>query len=259
MRIIQELNKYKAYLIYSTKGMLKSEVSRSYLNRLWWLLDPLFYMLAYSFVSIVVFKAQQQYYQIYIIIGVVIWNFYNKVLQGSVKLVSTNQAVIAKVYVPKYIFLIRLILVNLFKLAISYFLILIMLVLWRVEFSWRILMIIPYTAALAFLTFGMGMILMHFGVYISDISNILTVLLRFQFYLSGIFYNMKKTLPDYAMKAVAVLNPVYDLIEGVRNNVLYEEGISNMPICLWCMISLILSVIGLITMYRKEGEYAKIT
>lgn len=258
MRFFNELKKYRNFLVYSTKGMLKSEVSTSYLNTLWWVLDPLFYMLAYSFVSIMVFRAQQQYYQIYIIIGVVIWNYYNKVLQGSVKLVSSNQAIISKVYVPKYIFLIRLILVNLFKLVISYALIFIMLMIWKAQVTPWLLMIIPLTMALVFLTFGAGMVLMHIGVYVSDVSNILTVVLRFQFYLSGIFYNMEKSLPNSFVKMVRIINPVYDLIEAFRKNVLYGSGSGYIEILYWMLVALAVSIFGVLAMYKKEGEYAKV-
>ncbi len=258
-RIGQELNKYRAYLLYSTKGELKSEVSNSYLNTLWWLLDPLFYMIVYSFVSIIVFRAKQQYYQIYIIIGVIIWSFYNRVLQGSVRLIASNQAVISKVYIPKYIFLLRLIGVNLFKLLISCFWVFSMMIIWRVPFSWRILQIIPYTVVLVLLVFSMGMILMHLGVYVSDTSNILTVVLRFQFYLSGIFYNIKAALPAPIPKIISVINPIYTIIEGVRENVLYGKSSDVLPVLIWSFLSIVLAILGLSIMYKREGEYAKVT
>ena len=42
--IINDFKIYKNYIFYSTKSKLKSEVSNSYLNALWWILNPLIYL-----------------------------------------------------------------------------------------------------------------------------------------------------------------------------------------------------------------------
>ena len=41
------MKKYWKYAIYSSKAQLKAEVANSYLNWLWWVLDPLCFMLIY--------------------------------------------------------------------------------------------------------------------------------------------------------------------------------------------------------------------
>ena len=43
------MKKYWKYAIYSSKAQLKAEVANSYLNWLWWVLDPLCFMLIYVF------------------------------------------------------------------------------------------------------------------------------------------------------------------------------------------------------------------
>ena len=55
-RVYCDFKKYYNYTVYSAKSSLKSEVANSRLNWLWWILDPLFFMLVYMFVSVVVFK-----------------------------------------------------------------------------------------------------------------------------------------------------------------------------------------------------------
>ena len=44
MRFVKDIKKYWTYAIYSAKAELKSEVASSYLNWLWWILDPLLFM-----------------------------------------------------------------------------------------------------------------------------------------------------------------------------------------------------------------------
>ena len=54
-KFFQDIKKYYKYIIYSTKSNLKTEVANSYLNWLWWIIEPLCFMLIYTFIFSVVF------------------------------------------------------------------------------------------------------------------------------------------------------------------------------------------------------------
>ena len=49
-RFFHDMQRYRRYMFYSAKAQLKNEVAGSFLNRLWWILDPLLFMLVYTFV-----------------------------------------------------------------------------------------------------------------------------------------------------------------------------------------------------------------
>ena len=59
-RFISDLKKYRNYTIYAAKSELKSEVANSHLSWLWWILDPLLFMIVYSFVALIVFDRGEQ-------------------------------------------------------------------------------------------------------------------------------------------------------------------------------------------------------
>ena len=77
-RFKDDLKKYWKYAIYSSNAQLKSEIANSYLNWLWWILDPLCFMLIYVFMFGYVFKSKQQYFAIFVFIGITLWDFFNK-------------------------------------------------------------------------------------------------------------------------------------------------------------------------------------
>ena len=87
-RFLKDTKKYYKYAIYSAKSKLQSEVASSYLNWLWWVLDPICFMLIYTLIFGVVFNAKEQYFTVFIFIGLTMWDFFNKTLQQSVKTVS---------------------------------------------------------------------------------------------------------------------------------------------------------------------------
>ena len=97
------LKKYYKYSVYAAKAELKSEITNSYLNWLWWFLDPISYMLIYTFIVEVVFKTTEQYFPVFVFIGLTTWDLFSKTVSGSVKLVKNNIGTINKVYLPKYI------------------------------------------------------------------------------------------------------------------------------------------------------------
>ena len=66
-KFFKDVKRYFNYMIYSAGAELRSEVANSYLGCLWWLLNPLFFMLIYAFISIVVFKSREAYFPIFVL------------------------------------------------------------------------------------------------------------------------------------------------------------------------------------------------
>ena len=97
-RFINDIKKYYKFTIYSAKSELKSEIANSHLSWLWWILDPLLFMMVYSFISIIVFSKSEPYFPVFVFIGLASWQFFEKTVKVSVKLVSNNRSIVSKVY-----------------------------------------------------------------------------------------------------------------------------------------------------------------
>ena len=92
------------------------------------------------------------------------WNFFTRGVTGSVEMVRANKAIITKVYLPKYILLLSKLLVNGFKMLVTFIVIAVMLVVFQVKITVNILGLLPIMVVLFLFTFGVGIILMHYGV-----------------------------------------------------------------------------------------------
>ena len=165
-RFVNDIKKYYKFTIYSAKSELKSEIANSHLSWLWWILDPLLFMMVYSFISIIVFSKSEPYFPVFVFIGLASWQFFEKTVKVSVKLVSNNRSIVSKVYLPKYILILQKMGVQGFKMMISYILVVIMMVGYRIHVGPVILYIIPIFLTLFVITFGFSTILMHFGVFV---------------------------------------------------------------------------------------------
>ncbi len=258
-RFVYDFRKYFAYARYSARLDLKSEVASSYLNWLWWILDPLLFMMVYTFIATIVFdRGNTKYFPLFVFVGLTFWNFFNKTVQSSVKLMRSNQAIVEKVYLPKFILVVQKMMVNGFKMLISFGLIVIMMLIYRVPITFNILYIIPILLLLLLLTFGVSCIVLHFGVYVDDLSNIMNVVLRLMFYMSGIFYNVVDRLPARFANLFINVNPMSLILTSARNTMLYESPPYLRTMLVWFVISFLISIISIWLIYRHENSYAKV-
>lgn len=259
IHFFNDIKKYWRYMLYSARAQLKNEVAGSFLNWLWWILDPLLFMLVYTFVYSIVFQKHQDFLCAFIFVGYTSWSFFNRCVNQSVRLIKKYQSVLSKVYLPKFILILSTMMVQGFKLLIGYGLVFATMAVYRVPLTWNFLWFIPYILLLFLLTFGVSCILMHFGVYMDDLANIVNVLLRLLFYLSGIFYNPEVQLAKNPLQMYVMirLNPTCYIITSLRNSMLYGQTPMLSWFAVWTVIGVLISILGVSLIYKYERRYVK--
>lgn len=256
-RFSEDMKKYWNYTKYAVKSELKGETANSHLGWLWWFLDPLLFMLVYTFIAEVIFNKSLPYFPIYVFIGLQCWNFFSKTVKGSVKLVRANKNIIAKVYLPKIILVLIKLFVNAFKVVVSFLIIAIMMLVYQVPIDGHIFYAIPLLIGLVFLTFGCSAIVLHFGVYVEDLYNVITVVLQLCFYMTGIFYSIKDTVSEPYNMLLLNGNPVAYLIYEIRNCILYKGTPNMLVYFVWLGASLVICLFGIHLVYKNENNYVK--
>ena len=257
-RFIRDMKKYFSFSIISAKSQLKSEVANSYLNWLWWILTPTCFMLIYTFIFGYVFKAKEPFFPIFIFIGISMWDFFNRMVNSSVKIVKNNKPIISKVYLPKYVLILIKTWVNGFKMIISFGIVFVMMIVCQVPLTWNILYFVPIVILLMIFSFACSVYLLHYGVFIEDLSNVITILMRMVFYLTGIFYNVATRIPEPYGKLLIRYNPIAFFLESMRNALLYGKTPHLKWMFVWFIISLILSCLGIRKIYLNENSYVKV-
>lgn len=257
-RFFNDVKKYYDYSVRAAKSSLKTEVANSYLNWIWWVLDPLFNMLIYYLIFGVVFEAKEPNFTVFIFIGLTMWNFFNKNVVQSVNMVKRNKPIVTKVYIPKFILLITNMMMNGFRTMICWIIVLLMMLLSKVQITWLILWYIPIMMVLALVTFGCGTILLHFGVFVEDLSNVLRIVLQMLFYMTGVFYNIEQRLDAPYSTIILYGNPIALLAQDMRNVLLYQQPPHMLALLVWALIGFVLSLIGVRLIYRNENSYVKV-
>lgn len=258
MRVVKELKTYWNYICFSARSRLKAEVANSYLNWIWWVLEPFCFMLIYTIIFGYIFDSGEENFPVYIFIGNTIWGFFSRTVSSSVNMIRSNETIIAKVYLPKYILVIVEMMVNAFKMLISFGLTAIMIVIFRINISFRVLWLIPVLATLFLVTFGISVLLMHGGVYIDDLSHVTTIGLSIMMYFTGIFFSIENRLDAPFSTILGIGNPVAFLLTSARKAIMYCQTPDLIILFVWFVISLCISALAIRVIYKNENNYVKI-
>lgn len=257
-RFFHDVRHYWQYMVFSARADLKAEVADSYLNRLWWLLEPFFNMLVYVIVFGQVMGNSVENYATFVFSALLMWNFFNKIVGYSVKLVRSNKDIVTKVYIPKFIILMSNMILNFLKLLFSMLVLVVMLVVFQVHIGINIFWFFPAYTVMMLLAFGAGMIFLHFGVYVDDLSYAVGILLNMLMFLSGIFYDVMATLPEPLNGLMICLNPAAMFVDTMRQALLNNTA-ANLPILgVWFLIATIMCYVGVHIVYKNENSYVKV-
>ena len=258
MKALKDIQKHWSYMLYSARSRLKAEVANSYLSWVWWVLEPFCFMLIYTIIFGYIFGSTEPYFPVYIFIGNTLWAFFSKTISASVTMIRNNEMIIAKVYLPKYILLIVEMMVNAFKMLVSFGLTAVMMVIFQVPVSFKILWVIPVMIIFFLVTFGLGALLMHCGVYINDLAHAMNIFLNIMMYFTGIFFSIETRVAEPFCTLLGVCNPVAFLLTSTRKAVMYTSAPDLSILGVWFVISILLCIAGIRVIYKNENSYVKV-
>lgn len=253
---IKELKKYKEYILYTTRSELKVQLSSTYLGYLWWILDPLMYMLVYMLVVMIIFKRGGENYPIFVFTALLPWKWTSSAIMDSTNSIKAKKSILQQVYIPKHILPLIKNLVNAVKFLFGIIVLLVLMIFFRIPFTFHILEFIIVFLVNFLLVFGLGLILCHLGVYFKDIRNILTFTIRLWFYLSPALYGLED-IPQ-KVRFLWWLNPMTTLYASYRNVFLYGKAPLYSQLLLWGIFSIIVIMIGLKYLNKFDKNYTKV-
>lgn len=201
------------------KTDFKLRYQGSVLGYAWSLLRPLFIFIILYIVFGVFLKAKGnppiQHYPVYLLLGIVLWNYFAEVTMGSVGSIVGKSELLRKINFPKYIIILAGSFSAFINLLINFVVIGIFMIFGHVELTWRAIIILPLIAELFVLAIGLAFFLSALYVRFRDLSYIWEVILQGAFYATPILYPLS-LIPDRASKLL-LLNPMAQIIQDARH------------------------------------------
>jgi ABC-2 type transport system permease protein len=187
----------------------------SVLGYFWSLMRPLLFfgVIYVFFTQIVNLRQNVPHYGVYLLTGIVLWNYFAEATGSCVTCLVTREALLRKVRFPRMVVPLSVSLTAVFNLGMNFIAVLVFALASGITPTVRWLEIIPIALGFVMLATGIGMLLSALYVRFRDVQPIWEVALQAWFYGSPVMYVAKAykgISPSFAH--VALLNPVATLL-----------------------------------------------
>jgi lipopolysaccharide transport system permease protein len=252
---LQELYKYRQLIWTIAWGDFKARYKNSILGYFWSLLEPLVMLAILYVVFTNMMKVQVEYYQLFLLLGIIMWNFFVKTSNLGMNAITGKPYLVQKVYFPREVLVIAGCLTALLQsLFESLIFIVFMVAIW-VPLSWNVLYL-PYILLIFFiLALGTAFALAALNVYYRDVQFIWAVVLQAGFFITPILYPLSIFPPG--LQAILSLNPIAQIIITARDSVLYSTPPHFLALLYPGIGSVVILVIGYLIFCKLEPRFAE--
>ena len=250
MRANLDLIRYKVY------AELSAEAARTFLGILWWLIEPVLYMSVFYLIFGVLFQRGGEGFVYFLLIGLVVWKWFDSSIRSGMVSLQTNAAVIQQVYQPKFIFPVIVVLINTAKFLLVLLLLLLFLLISGKPVSITWLALLPLIGVQFVLIVGITSVCATVIPFLPDLKWVVDNGLTMLFFLSGVFFDIS-AMPEH-LQGWLRLNPMAVLIDSYRSVLLLGQ-MPDWGHVFWVLLfSCVLVVVALQLFSRYDRIYPKL-
>lgn len=198
------------------KTDFKLRYQGSVLGYLWSLLRPLalFVILYIVFARFLKFGGSIPHYPVYLLLGIVLWNYFAEVTSNSITAIVGKGELMRKLNFPKYVIVLAGSFSALINLVINFGVIFAFMIFTDVAFRSTLILVPFFVLQLFVFSLAMAFLLSALYVRLRDINYIWEVIMQGAFYATPILYPLS-LIPESAAK-ILMLNPVAQIIQDIR-------------------------------------------
>lgn len=222
---INDIIKYSYLIKQLVAREFKTKYKRSALGMFWSVLNPLLTMLIQYIVFSTIFKTNIPNYPVYLLTGIVLFNFFTEAILTALQSIVNNASLITKVYVPKYIYPVTKIFSSVINLIISLVPLVIVILITNTHITKAVLLLPFGLLCLIIFSIGFGLILASAMVFFRDTQFLWSIASMLWMYMTPIFY--PESIIPAKFILILKLNPLYHYIRFCRTIII--EGVSPEP------------------------------
>lgn len=253
LRVISAFQRYGYLMRQLVARDFKTKYKRSVLGVFWSFLNPLLTMLVQYIVFSTLFKSGIPNFALYLLTGIVCFNFFNEATSMTLMSITGNASLITKVYVPKYIYPVSRVLSSMINLMLSLIPLLAVMLFTGTAVRPAILLLPFGLICLLALCIGVGFILSTAMVFFRDTQFLWGVVSMLWMYLTPIFYP-ESIIPAQFM-TLYKCNPLYHIIRFIR--IILIDGVSPEPkayaLCL--LVSVLPLLLGAVIFKKNQDKF----
>lgn len=227
---------------------LKVRYRNSVLGFVWTFLEPLLLLSILYVVFTNVFKSQIEFFPLYLLLGLIMWNMFVRGTQMSLSSILSRGGILSQIHIPIEIPPISACLTSTIMLTFE----ITVLGIFMVAFKFippLTIVILPLVIILEFfLVLGLSLPLSVLNVRFRDIQFVWSVILQAGFFLTPIFYKVD-ILPQW-LQSILHFNPMAQILNFAHDAALYGKLPTGNDMVIASMTTLIIFLVGY-TIFRK--------
>jgi len=260
---LKEIWQYRDLLMLFVKRDVVTVYKQTILGPLWYLIQPLFTSVIFTIIfnRVAGIDTGKIPPFLFNLAGVTTWNYFRECLTATSDTFKKNAGLFGKVYFPRVIMPLSIVISNLLKFAIQ----LGVFIAFYLYYDYRGFHIEPNSEVVFYplliilmgmLGLGLGMIISSMVTKYRDLTFLVGFGVQLLMYLSAVMYPIsliKEKLAHYAW--IVEYNPVAHIIETSRNLLLNDGKLSLSGILYSVVVTIIIFFVGLIIFNRTEKSF----
>lgn len=244
------------YLIYNLVARdLKVKYKGSTLGFLWSLLNPLLMLVVYTVAFKYVIKLEQENFPIFLFSALLPWNFLSAGLSMGVSAITENGNLVKKVYFPREILPLSIVLVNLFHFFLTFTILIPALLVFHVAIGFNFLFLIVLVFFQGLFVLGLTFIASAMNVYYRDVKHFIEVLLQLWFWATPIIWSLQRVPEKF--RTYVLLNPFTSFVKAYRDVIYYQRLPDALTLLLVVAIALATFLLGSLIFQIKQRRFAE--
>lgn len=220
--------KNKALLLELVRTDFKLRYQGSLLGYVWSLLKPLllFVILYVVFVYFLKIGKDVPHFPVYLLLGIVLWNFFTEMTIQSLGSIVARGDLIRKIRIPRWMIVFSSSISATINLGLSLIVVGVFVIVNGVQITPYILLLPLNIIMIYMLALGASFFLAAAYVKFRDMSYIWEVVLQAGFYATPIIYPLTM-VPSEIIQKILLINPVAMAIQDARFNVVTQDALTT--------------------------------
>ncbi len=189
---------------------LRVRYQRSFLGFLWTMLNPILMLTTMALVFSQLFKIKTQNFAVYLFAGMVPWNFLSASMNEFAFCIIQNEGLIRKIYLPKLVFPLAKLLVNLTTFVLSLVALFALMKPLGAQVTPSLFFLPVAILLFATFTLGLGLIVAVANTFFRDCGHLVSVFLQAWYFATPIVYQLEFIPAELRWRFW--LNPAYPFI-----------------------------------------------
>lgn len=252
---LKEIIKFKNLTYNLVSRDLKVKYKGSILGFFWSLLNPLAMLIVYTIAFKYIIRIRVENFPLFFLCGFLPWTFLSLSLSMAVSSIKDNANLVKKVYFPREILPLSIVLSNLVQFLLTFVILIPALLLFKIKLGLPILFLPLIILFQLSFTLGLSLILSALNVFFSDVRHLLEIFLQIWFWLTPIIYPVS-FVPE-RFQALYKLNPAVLFVESYRNSLLYNKALSLAELLSLFVVGVVFLMLGQLVFSSYNRKFAE--